>query len=52
MVLEHCLVDAGAAGDAVDAGAAEPAGGELGGGGGQDPIGRDAGAARHRQSSN
>ena len=48
VVVEHRLVDLGAAGDAVDAGAGEAALGELEGGGGEDAVGRDAGRASHR----
>src|SRR5439155_15287055 len=47
VVVEHGLVDAGATGDAVDAGAGKAALGELGGGGGEDAVGGDAGAAGH-----
>ena len=47
VVMEHRLVHAGAAGDAIDAGAGEPAGGEFDRGGGEDAIGGDAGGARH-----
>src|SRR5262249_46954297 len=47
VVIEHGLVDAGAAGDAVDAGAGEPALGKFVGRSGEDAIGRDAGAAGH-----
>ena len=39
VVVEHRLVDAGAAGDAIDAGAGVAARGELDGGGGQDALG-------------
>ena len=42
VVVEHRLVHAGAAGDAIDAGAGEAALGELEGGGGEDAVGRDA----------
>ena len=35
VVVDHRLVDAGGAGDAVDVGAGVAAGGELGGGGGE-----------------
>ena len=47
VVVEHRLVDAGAAGDAVDAGAGVAACGELDRGGGEDPVGRDAGRRGH-----
>ena len=47
VVVDHRLVDAGAAGDAIDAGAAEPALGELEGGGGEDAVGGDAGRPCH-----
>ena len=43
VVVEHPLVDAGAAGDAVDARARQALGGELVEGGGEDPL---AGALR------
>src|SRR5262249_46094452 len=47
VVVDHRLVQAGGAGDAVDAGAGEAAGGELRGGGGEDPVaGADAGSRR------
>jgi hypothetical protein len=38
VVVNHRLVDVGGAGDAVDVGAGKPAGGELGGGGGEEPL--------------
>ena len=44
VVVEHRLVDAGAGGDAVDLGAVEPAGGELLGGGREDPVAGGGGA--------
>jgi len=47
VVVEHRLVDAGAAGDPVDARPSEAARRELAGGGGQDAFGRDAGRASH-----
>ena len=47
VVVEHRLVHAGAAGDAVDASAAEAAGGEFDRGGGEDAIRRHAGGTRH-----
>ena len=47
VVVEHRLVDAGAAGDAIDAGAGEAVLGELEGGGGQDAVRRDARGAAH-----
>ena len=43
VVVDHRLVEAGGAGDAVDAGAGEPARGELGGGGGEEPVARAGG---------
>ena len=43
VVVEHRLVDAGAAGDAVHAGAGVAALGELERGGGEDAVGRDGG---------
>ena len=48
VVVEHRLVDPGAAGDAIDAGAGEPACAELERGGGEDGVRGDAGGARHR----
>ena len=47
VVVEHRLVDAGAAGDAIDAGAGEAARGEFDGGGGEDPVGGDARGPGH-----
>ena len=47
VVVEHRLVDAGAAGDAVDAGAGEAVRGEFEGGGGQDAVRRDARGTAH-----
>src|SRR4029453_1757196 len=38
VVVNHRLVDVRGAGDAVDVGAGNPAGGELGGGGGKEPL--------------
>ena len=46
VVVDHRLVDAGGAGDAVDVGAGEAARGELGGGGGEQPLA----AARFRRA--
>ena len=47
VVVQHRLVDAGAAGDAVDAGAGIAAFGELESGGGEDAVRRDAGGTGH-----
>ncbi len=51
VVVEHRLVDAGAAGDAVDAGAGEAARGEFDRGGGEDGVRGDAGGARHTETN-
>ena len=48
VVVDHRLVDTGAAGDAVDTGAAEAALRELLFGGGENAIRRDAGGTGHR----
>ena len=45
VVVDHRLVDAGGGGDAVDVGAGKAAGGELGGGGGEEPLARAWGPA-------
>ena len=47
VVIEHGLVDPGTAGDAIDAGAGEAAGGELGRSRSQDALGRDSGWSCH-----
>ena len=47
MILEHRLVDAGAAGNAIDARTGVAALGELEGGGGEDAVGRNAGGSTH-----
>src|SRR5205823_767517 len=52
VVVEHRLVDASPAGDAVDASATEATLREFGGGGEEDAVGGDAGVARHPCNKN